>query len=316
MNILNNGRFGIGAVTGAMMRKCVTKCVAHATERKQFGNPLKDYGLIKEKFAVLAANTYANESLAYMTTGLIDRGGPSCEVEAACCKVFGSEKSFEGINEAIQIMGGMGFMKDYPFERYMRDCRILSIFEGTNEILRLMIALTGMKSLGERMKKLGKLAKNPLADPMALIGEASTRVTNRVAPGKVSGVHPSLDKYAKRLRSDTVAFGGACEGLLIKHGKNIMHEQLQLKRVANCVIDLYATTAVLSRASKAIVAKSDSADHEKSLAMMFAAGAHQRIGRELKEIGGYAASHDARIRKVADEIFAHGGYVAAHPIGV
>jgi hypothetical protein len=197
----------------------------------------------------MASDTYANESLAYMTTGMIDRGDPSCEVEAAVCKVFGSEKSFLAINEAIQIFGGMGFMKDYPFERLMRDCRILSIFEGTNEILRLMIALTGMRGAGERLTELGKMAKNPLADPFGAVGEVRSRVGNKIAPSPIAAIHPSLKKYGDNLRRHTVDFGGAVEGLLMKHKKEIMHEQFQLQRVADCVIDMYAATACLSRAS-------------------------------------------------------------------
>eukprot|EP00947_MAST-08B_sp_MAST-8B-sp1_P001926 g1926.t1 len=314
MNILNNGRFGIGAATAAMMRKTLSACAEHALQRKQFGSSLSSFGLIQEKFATTAANTYANESLAYMTTGMIDRGDPSCEVEAAVCKVFGSEKSFEAINEAIQIMGGMGFMKDYPFERTMRDCRILSIFEGTNEILRLLIALTGIKAAGDRLKELGKMAKNPLADPFGLLSEVGGRVQNRLSPGAVAAVHPDLAKYSTNLRRDTVQFGGAVEGLLVKHGKDIVQEQLQLKRVADCVIDLYATSACLSRASKALEKGSSTADHEAKLAAHFAAGASLRIQQNLKEIGGYASSHDDRVESIAKDIFDSGHYLPHHPV--
>lgn len=123
--------------------------------------------------------------MAYMTTGMIDRGDPSCEIEAAMCKVFGSEIAFEGINECIQVMGGTGFMKDFPFERYMRDCRILSIFEGTNEILRMLIALTGVKAAGDRLQKLGRVLKNPLSDPKGLMSEVSDRLTRKFSPAPI-----------------------------------------------------------------------------------------------------------------------------------
>lgn len=103
----------------------------------------------------MAADVYACESIAYMTTGMIDRGDPDCYIEAAMCKVMGSETAFRGINECIQIMGGMGFMKDYPYERYLRDSRILSIFEGTNEILRMLIALGGIRGVADRFKVRG-----------------------------------------------------------------------------------------------------------------------------------------------------------------
>lgn len=145
MNILNNGRFGIGACAGASLRRIIGTAAQHANSRKQFDRPLASFGLIKKKFTMMTLDAFAIESMAFMTTGMIDRGDPACEIEAAMCKVYGSEAAFNGINECIQIMGGTGFMKDWPFERYLRDCRILSIFEGTNEILRLLIALSGIQ---------------------------------------------------------------------------------------------------------------------------------------------------------------------------
>lgn len=145
MNILNNGRFGLGACAGSSLRRVIGMAAEHANARKQFGSSLASFGLIKKKFGIMTLDAYAIESMAFMTTGMIDRGDPSCEIEAAMCKVYGSEVAFNGINECIQVMGGTGFMKDWPFERYMRDCRILSIFEGTNEILRMLIALSGVR---------------------------------------------------------------------------------------------------------------------------------------------------------------------------
>ena len=145
MNILNNGRFGLGACAGASLRRVLGVAAEHANSRKQFGAPLANFGLIQKKFGMMALDAYAIESMAFMTTGMIDRGDPSCEIEAAMCKVYGSEAAFTGINECIQVMGGTGFMKEWPFERLMRDCRILSIFEGTNEILRMLIALSGIR---------------------------------------------------------------------------------------------------------------------------------------------------------------------------
>lgn len=136
--------------------------------------------------------------MAYMTTGMIDRGDPSCEIEAAMCKVFGSEAAFEGINEAIQIMGGTGFMTEWPFERQMRDCRILSIFEGTNEILRMLIALTGVKAAGDRLREVGALLKNPLKDPGSLVSEVSDRMQRRFSPPPIEGANSRFKVCCRR----------------------------------------------------------------------------------------------------------------------
>ena len=212
----------------------------------------------------------------------------------------------------------MGFMRDYPFERMMRDTRILSIFEGTNEILRLMIALSGLKAAGDRLKQLGRAAKKPFSDPLGLLSEAASRARNRLRPGALCSVHPVLHDCGEALRANTVRFGTAVEALLVAHGESVVHEQLQLRRVADVTIELYVTTAVLARASAALEAATPTAAHEAELARHFAALASRRVDSSLRELGGAegAAEHDARVRSISRRIFDAGGYVARHPIGV
>jgi very long chain acyl-CoA dehydrogenase len=102
------------------------------------------YGTIQEKIARMAMLHYVTESMAYMVAGNMDRGFQDFQIEAAISKIFGSEAAWHVVDEAIQIMGGMGFMKETGLERVLRDLRIFRIFEGTNDILRLFVALTGM----------------------------------------------------------------------------------------------------------------------------------------------------------------------------
>ena len=104
--------------------------------------------MIRGKFARMVVTTYALESMVYLTAGLVDRGLPDYSLEGACCKVFGTETVWKTINDALQIAGGNGFMEEYPYERALRDSRINMIFEGTNEILRVLVALSGMRDVG------------------------------------------------------------------------------------------------------------------------------------------------------------------------
>src|SRR5206468_7523130 len=97
----------------------------------------------------LATNLYVSESLCYFVSSIIDRGGQDDPVEGAATKVFNSEALWPAADEALQIAGGMGYMREQPYEQAMRDARINRIFEGTNEILRLYIGLTGMQKPGE-----------------------------------------------------------------------------------------------------------------------------------------------------------------------
>ncbi|KAM4687176.1 LOW QUALITY PROTEIN: complex I assembly factor ACAD9, mitochondrial-like [Rhinophrynus dorsalis] len=149
MNILNSGRFSMGSASAGMIKKLIELTAEYACTRKQFKR-LSDFELIQEKFALMAQKAFVMESMAYLTAGMMDRPGlPDCSVEAAMVKVFSSEGAWLCVSEALQILGGLGYMKDYPYERYLRDSRILLIFEGTNEILRMYIALTGMQHAGK-----------------------------------------------------------------------------------------------------------------------------------------------------------------------
>ncbi|RLN21500.1 hypothetical protein BBI17_004145 [Phytophthora kernoviae] len=315
MNILNNGRFGLGACAGASLRRVLGVAAEHANSRKQFGAPLANFGLIQKKFGVMALDAYAIESMAFMTTGMIDRGDPSCEIEAAMCKVYGSEVAFTGINECIQVMGGTGFMKEWPFERLMRDCRILSIFEGTNEILRMLIALSGIKTAGERLSGVGKLLGNPLSDPPAAAKEISDRLQRKFSPAPLDGVHPSLKASADLLQKRTGDFGDAVEFLLRNHGKKIVDEQMQLERIADSAIALFAMTATISRASSSLVAGIDSAEHEKKVTTLYCDLTSSKIQTLLDEIKT-AVKHDEQLREIANEVLKAEKYIPSHATGI
>uniref|UniRef100_H3G932 Acyl-CoA dehydrogenase family member 9, mitochondrial n=1 Tax=Phytophthora ramorum TaxID=164328 RepID=H3G932_PHYRM len=330
MNILNNGRFGLGACAGASLRRVLGAAAEHANSRKQFGAPLANFGLIQKKFGIMALEAYAIESMAFMTTGMIDRGDPSCEIEAAMCKVYGSEVAFTGINECIQVMGGTGFMKEWPFERLMRDCRILSIFEGTNEILRMLIALSGIRLLflyassnccivlqtaGERLSAVGKLLQNPLADPSSAAKEISDRLQRKFSPAPLEGVHSSLKGPAELLQKRTGDFGDAVEFLLRKHGKKIVDEQMQLERIADSAIALFAMTATVSRASSSLNAGIESAEHEKKLTTLYCDLTSAKIQSLLDGIKT-AVKHDEQLREIASEVLQAEKYIPSHATGI
>uniref|UniRef100_A0A8C6LTQ0 Very long-chain specific acyl-CoA dehydrogenase, mitochondrial n=1 Tax=Nothobranchius furzeri TaxID=105023 RepID=A0A8C6LTQ0_NOTFU len=146
MNILNNGRFGMAAALSGTMKSVIIKAVDHAANRTQFGNKIHTYGAIQEKIARMTMLQYVTESMAYMISGNMDSGAAEFQIEAAISKIFASEAAWTVADESIQVMGGMGFMKDPGVERVMRDLRIFRIFEGTNDILRLFVALNGFQA--------------------------------------------------------------------------------------------------------------------------------------------------------------------------
>jgi very long chain acyl-CoA dehydrogenase len=123
------------------MRFAIRKAIDHAANRNQFGKIIINYGTIQEKIARMTMLHYVTESMAYMLSNNMDRKSPEFQIEAAISKVYASEAAWVVTDEAIQILGGMGYMKDCGLERVMRDLRIFRIFEGTSDILRFYILL-------------------------------------------------------------------------------------------------------------------------------------------------------------------------------
>ncbi|XP_030061622.1 complex I assembly factor ACAD9, mitochondrial [Microcaecilia unicolor] len=321
MNILNSGRFSMGSASAGMIKKLIELTAEHACTRKQFNKRLSEFELIQDKFAFMAQKAYVMESMAYLTAGMMDRPGlPDCSVEAAMVKVFSSEGAWLCVSEALQILGGLGYMKDYPYERYLRDCRILLIFEGTNEILRMYIALTGMQHAGKiltgKIKELKKGNVGVVAEMFfKKLRDSVGRKVDFGLTGEEGVVHPSLEASAKKLEENTYYFGCTVEGLLYRFGKTIVDEQLALKRVADILINLYAMTATISRASRSMRIGLRNHDHEVLLTNVFCSEAYFKNNYLMAELAKHAPENmDDSIRKIAKSVLEKRAYICSHPL--
>merc|ERR1719192_2568457 len=285
MEILNNGRFGMGAALSGTMRSVIQKATDHATQRVQFGSRIDGYGAIQEKIAKMTMIHYATESMAYMVAGTMDAGHQDYHLEAAISKIFASEAAWNVTDEAIQILGGNGYMKALGLEKVMRDLRIFRIFEGTNDILRLFVALTGIQYAGGHLRELQKAVKDPIGNFGVVMGEVAKR--GKLSLGISQGnplagqVHPNLNAVAQQVSKNTEMFGNAVEKLLIKYNKNIINEQFLLNRLASAAIDIYATTCMLSRCTQSLNEGLPSAMHEELLTKAYANEANFRVAQNL-----------------------------------
>lgn len=319
MNILNNGRFGMAAALAGTMRSVTKKAVEHATTRVQFGQRIDSFGTIQEKLARMAMLHYVTESIAYMLSGNMDSGSVDYHLEAAISKVFASESAWYVTDEAIQILGGMGFMKECGLERVLRDLRIFRIFEGTNDILRLFVALTGIQYAGGHLRELQKAFKNPTAHLGLILGEITKRGLKSVGLGPTPSldnfVDPKLKASAALLSKSILLCGEAVESLLIKYGKKIVDEQFLLNRLANAAIDTYTMAVVLSRASRSLSLGLPSAQHELLLTEVWCSEASQRVAQNLGALTSSAQKDNfSKLSTVAKNICDNGGFVQENPL--
>ncbi|XP_061053332.1 complex I assembly factor ACAD9, mitochondrial [Eubalaena glacialis] len=321
MNILNSGRFSMGSAVAGMLKTLIEMTAEYACTRKQFNRNLSEFGLIQEKFALMAQKAYVMESMAYLTAGMLDQPGfPDCSIEAAMVKVFSSEAAWQCVSEALQVLGGSGYMRDYPYERILRDSRILLIFEGTNEILRMYIALTGLQHAGRILTaRVKQLKQGNVTTIMETIGQrlrdSLGRTVDLGLTGKLGVVHPSMADSAHKLEQSVHYFSRTVETLLLRFGKTIVEEQLVLKRVANVLINLYGMTAVLSRASRSIRVGLQNHDHEVLLANIFCTEAYHQNLCTLSQLDKHSPENlDELIKKVSQQVLEKRAYVCAHPL--
>lgn len=256
-NILNVGRFKLGAMCVGGARVSLENAVAYAKQRKAFKKVISDFGLVREKLANMAMLIYVGESLVYRTVGMmdvalseVDKSGADAlketrkaieeyAVECSIIKVWGSEMIDYVVDEAVQIYGGYGFVEEYPAERAYRDARINRIFEGTNEINRLIIT--------------GFLLKRAMSGQLPLM-PAIKKVMDEVLSG------PSMAEEAegplaeeRRLVAQAKKLGLFVAGSATqKYMQAIEDQQEVLGAIADMVIETYAMESAVLRAQKII----------------------------------------------------------------
>jgi len=300
LEILNSGRLGLAAASSRGARSIMANALIHAKQREQFGRPIGSFEMIQHKIALNASETYASDSAWMLTAGMVDRGGIDFSLETAACKIFASELAFRAANDALQIAGGIGYSKEYPYEQAVRDARINLIFEGTNEILRALIALMALQQPGERLKELGKSFRDPLHAIGAIGSYVAGRAKRQVQRPSFTRVHPALAHEAALVASIIHSLGLAVDAMLRKHGKAILERQFLQQRLANISIDVYMSVAALSRTTWEIerAGSTDAASAELDCARVFIPAAMRRARRHLRAL---RVNQDRRMKAIAEQ---------------
>ncbi len=300
--ILNIGRLklGVGAVGGS--KYALKLAVDYAQQRKQFGKSISEFGLIRHKLGRIACGIYATESMGYRTTGIIDAfiasGGRASAVghdhesrvqqaveeysiECAILKVFGTEQLDFTMDEALQIFGGYGYTEHFPIERLARDARINRIFEGTNEVNRLLIpgtllkrAVMGRVKLLDFVTQVLEELKNPDLIPLAVDGSLMGR-----------------EKRASELSKRIVTY--VANIALQKHMAELEDRQDILGVLADMMIDVYLMDSVVARTSQNIPSFGrDKTAIQRDMTSLLVADAYDRVVQHARRLAASIVQED------------------------
>jgi alkylation response protein AidB-like acyl-CoA dehydrogenase len=333
-NVLNFARCKLGAMCGGGAQSAIGEAAVYAGQRKQFGQPLASFGAIKHKLGEMIARAYAVESLIYRTAGMIDARvaatphDPADQsfvlaaveeyaIEASIAKVAGSEMLDFVLDENIQIHGGNGYVRDYPPERLYRDSRVNRIFEGTNEINRLLIP--------------GMLARRAIKGDIALIAAARSLQDELLGPpsfpsddgSSLAEERRALDSFRK---ATVMVLGLAMQ----TYGERLAEEQEVLMHAADMAIDTYSADSALLRAASAL-ARGDrhaalhidaarvfvndagmrlEASARQALAVMLEGDALRTVLAGLRRLFKQTPINTAVLRRrLSDEAVARGNYI-------
>jgi alkylation response protein AidB-like acyl-CoA dehydrogenase len=331
-NVLNFGRYKLGAMCSGGAKNAIGEAAKYAATRKQFGQPIASFGAIKFKLGEMTLREYAIESLVYRTAGLIDtmlanhdpNDSPAVlaaveefAVEASIAKVAGSEALSYVLDENVQIHGGNGYVNDYPAERHYRDARVNRIFEGTNEINRLLIP--------------GMLIRRALKGELPLIPAAKKLMDELMSPAAAPTTGTGLLEEERRTVASFKKVALMILGTAMqRYGEKLTDEQEVLTVAADIIIDVFGAESALLRALDAKERELANADLQLDTARAIVSEAGGRI--ELAARRGLATMAEGDVlrtqlaalrrllkltpintvairRRLADETVARGGYI-------
>jgi alkylation response protein AidB-like acyl-CoA dehydrogenase len=308
-NVLNIGRLKLGARSVGTMKLSLGESVQYASERHQFGQPIANFGLIKQKIAEMAIRAYVGEAILYRTLGSIDEALEQADkddpaqvlsvleqyaIECSIIKVWASEALSYVVDEEVQVFGGYGYSKDYPAEQAYRDARIARIYEGTSEINRIVIA--------------SQLLRRANVGELPLFGEAS----RAGEPQRIAGDTLEMSAANAAFSHELLILAGAKQMTLVAlaaanrtYGDRARDEQEVLGLIADMVMDVYAFESSLLRTQRLIGQKgvhSSSLNVQTDITRVFARQAAARVEQAARTVLTETSGGDAKSGTEIDEL--------------
>jgi alkylation response protein AidB-like acyl-CoA dehydrogenase len=319
LSTLNTGRLTLPAACVGLSKKCLEISRQWASQRVQWGAPIGKHAAIAEKIARMAANTFAMESMTLYAASLVDRDKKAdVRLEAAMCKLWGTEQAWEIVNDAMQIRGGRGYETAdslrargeaaVPIERFLRDCRINTIFEGSSEIMRLFIA---REALDPHLKVSAAVLNSqlPLTQRLKAAFKAGMfyagwypRQFLPLGTAKLHDTHPRLAKHLRYASRASRRLARRLFHAMLRFGPKLEREQVLLGRFVEIGTELYAIAATCARAQSLLARPSTSkTSHAELLDLVdyFCCASRLRIQRAFH---GLRHNADRRGYRLAQQI--------------
>jgi acyl-CoA dehydrogenase family protein 9 len=274
----------------------------------QFGKPIVEFEITQRKLARTASDVYAADAMLGELAALAAAPEGDFALEAACCKVFASEMLWRAADDLVQLAGGRGFVKPYPYERVLRDARINRIFEGTNEILRLFIALNGIQGPAEQLQEIGSALRRPLRNLGLISGFAASRLRSALGATATldTSLHQRLVEHKEFLEKHVAELRSMAERIIRQYRREIVDRQQELERLADMAIELFAAACTLARTQGLIDARgADSCERELDLCDLFVIESGRRFRAARRAL---LSPQDEARRAVARRVRADGGY--------
>jgi alkylation response protein AidB-like acyl-CoA dehydrogenase len=288
-NVLNFGRVKLGSRNMSGVRTALNHSVKYAKERRQFGKAIAEFGLIKQKLAGMAMRAFVGDAMSYRTLGDVDRAiaaGDRADgavvlktiegfsTECSINKVWTSEALAWAVDEGIQVFGGNGYSREFPLERMYRDARITRIYEGTNEINRMLVPTRLLKQAPEAF---GAQAARDALEPSA---GGRRQSPNQAAVGSPQSLGAERE-FVARLKRLAIALLGQASATF---GDGLKNEQEVLGQIADVVIETYATESGIARAEKMLARGDRRANVATDIVRVYASDAADKVAAASKQI--------------------------------
>jgi hypothetical protein len=306
-NVLNFGRVKLGARNMSGVRAALNHSIRYAKERRQFGRAIAEFGLIKQKLAGMAIRGFVGDAMSYRTLGDVDRAleaGDRADgalvmkiiegfsVECSINKVWTSEALAWAVDEGVQVFGGNGYSREFPLERMYRDARITRIYEGTNEINRMLVPTRLLKQQPQHFD--AEAARAALA--------SSSAAGHQTSPGTLGAERD----YLQRLKRLSIALLGSASAVC---RESLKDEQEVVAQIADVIIETYAVESAIARAQKMAAAGDGRAGPAADMAAVCTNDAADRVGAASRQVAAALAARgaDSDLASGVQRLAAYGG---------